>query len=118
MPGVAIGAHTVSHPSLAELDEDAERRELADSRQALEGVLGRRVDLLAYPFGKSADVSARTLASAAAAGFRAAVTTQAAPVLPSTGRYAIPRLTAHEWDEAELVRRLRSLAGLRRGGPG
>jgi peptidoglycan/xylan/chitin deacetylase (PgdA/CDA1 family) len=49
--GLDIGSHTVTHPWLPRLDGAAVRRELANSRTALEDLLGRPVTSLAYPTG-------------------------------------------------------------------
>ncbi|MCW2792542.1 MAG: putative polysaccharide deacetylase [Nocardioides sp.] len=49
--GLDIGSHTVSHPWLPRLARAELRRELADSRTALEELLGRPVTSLAYPTG-------------------------------------------------------------------
>jgi peptidoglycan/xylan/chitin deacetylase (PgdA/CDA1 family) len=69
--GFEIGAHTVTHPDLAELDYEACLREMAESRTALEELLGVQVPTFAYPFcryGPAARAAVR------AAGFTAAVT--------------------------------------------
>jgi predicted ATP-grasp superfamily ATP-dependent carboligase/peptidoglycan/xylan/chitin deacetylase (PgdA/CDA1 family) len=73
--GLAIGSHTMTHASLATLDPDQLAWELETSRQVLETRLGRRVTLLAYPFGKPGHVSEATATAARAAGYSAAVTT-------------------------------------------
>jgi peptidoglycan/xylan/chitin deacetylase (PgdA/CDA1 family) len=70
--GVAFGAHTVSHPVLTRVGPARMREELGRSREELEDRLGRPVETLAYPFGFHDDLVRNT---AAAAGFRAAVTT-------------------------------------------
>jgi peptidoglycan/xylan/chitin deacetylase (PgdA/CDA1 family) len=46
-----IGAHTVTHPFLAECSSDVIRRELNESRYQLEDILGRCVDSLSIPNG-------------------------------------------------------------------
>jgi peptidoglycan/xylan/chitin deacetylase (PgdA/CDA1 family) len=69
--GFEIGAHTVTHPDLSQLDFDACLREMIGSRTALEEILGIRVRTFAYPYcryGPAALVAARQ------AGFVAAVT--------------------------------------------
>lgn len=71
--GFQCGAHTLSHPRLAELSPAACRRELRDSRRLLEDQLGHEVRHLAYPFG-SFDESVR--ASAAESGYRSACSVQ------------------------------------------
>jgi peptidoglycan/xylan/chitin deacetylase (PgdA/CDA1 family) len=46
-----IGAHTVTHPFLAECASDVIRRELTESRCELEDLLGRCVDRMSVPNG-------------------------------------------------------------------
>ena len=46
-----IGSHTHSHRKLATLDNDAQRDELARSKQILQAKLRRPVKALAYPYG-------------------------------------------------------------------
>jgi peptidoglycan/xylan/chitin deacetylase (PgdA/CDA1 family) len=50
-PGIEIGAHSVTHPHLDELSVDDARREIVDSRFAIEQSIGRGVDTFAYPHG-------------------------------------------------------------------
>ena len=50
--GMEIGSHTVSHPRLSEVDDDTAFRELRDSRDALENMLGEPVTSFCYPEGK------------------------------------------------------------------
>ena len=109
--GVAIGAHTVSHPSLAALTLEEQRREMAESRETLERFLAVRVHLLAYPFGKPPDVSRETTAIAQAVGFTAAFTTLPTPLRRDADRFALPRLTVHEWPDDVFAAKLEALAG-------
>jgi peptidoglycan/xylan/chitin deacetylase (PgdA/CDA1 family) len=68
--GVEFGSHSVSHKALARLSAQAAFEELNASRWALADVLGREVDVFAYPFSnQSSDV--RRLAQQA--GYRCAV---------------------------------------------
>jgi peptidoglycan/xylan/chitin deacetylase (PgdA/CDA1 family) len=69
--GWEIGSHTRTHPHLTEIDEESLRRELEKSRQELEAGLERPCPSLAYPY---ADVDARVVAAARAAGYSAAAT--------------------------------------------
>jgi peptidoglycan/xylan/chitin deacetylase (PgdA/CDA1 family) len=69
--GIIVGSHGATHTKLGELSPDAQRRELADSRAALQDVLGEAVEHLCYPFG-SFDRSAVDLA--AETGYRSATT--------------------------------------------
>lgn len=66
---MSIGAHTVSHPMLSQMGEDAARAEITQSRSLLESALGKKVWALAYPFGNPEAVSAREPRLAEGAGF-------------------------------------------------
>jgi peptidoglycan/xylan/chitin deacetylase (PgdA/CDA1 family) len=68
--GWEIGSHTVSHPVLPDLGDEALGRELKDSRASILGALGE-CRSLAYPFGHADERVAR---AAAAAGYESACT--------------------------------------------
>ena len=67
--GWEIGAHTVTHPKLTQIDDAALERELSDSKSALEAALDRPCPSLAYPYG---DVDQRVVDAAARAGYTTA----------------------------------------------
>ena len=96
--GMQIGAHTVSHPILARLDDRAARDEIATSRAQLEAMLGERVALFAYPNGRPGrDFGPRDVALARELGFSAAVTTAPGAAGAHTAdRHRLPRFTP--WD--------------------
>lgn len=68
--GFEVGSHTLSHPSLPELGDEALREELWDSRSRIVERLGS-CDTLAYPFG---DWNARVAAAARDCGYKLAFT--------------------------------------------
>jgi peptidoglycan/xylan/chitin deacetylase (PgdA/CDA1 family) len=69
--GFEVGAHTVTHPDLSQLDFETCLREMTESRRTLESLLGVEVRTLAYPYCRYGPAA---LAAARAAGFVAAVT--------------------------------------------
>lgn len=71
--GVELGAHTVTHPNLEEMDYDGCLEEMAASRDYLRHLTGGPVRTFAYPFCKYGDDAVR---AARDAGFEAAVTCQ------------------------------------------
>lgn len=97
-----VGAHTVTHPSLAAHTVDDQAREVAGSRRELEQLLGGRVDLFAYPFGDRKAYTADTVRLVAEAGFRAACVNEPAPVRPGADPLRLPRLYVSDWGEAEF----------------
>jgi peptidoglycan/xylan/chitin deacetylase (PgdA/CDA1 family) len=111
LPGMTVGAHTATHPSLAALTEAEQRRELVESRELLQVLTGSPVDVVAYPFGKEPDVSATTRALAAQAGYTAGFTSIAKLVTRRSDLYALPRISVHDWSEETFADRLRSIFG-------
>lgn len=85
---LSFEAHTVTHPNLTALDEAAARREIADSKAALESRLGRAVDGFCYPAGLYGERE-RTLV--AGAGFRAATSCEPGANLPGSDALALRR---------------------------
>ncbi|WP_245178915.1 polysaccharide deacetylase family protein [Streptomyces montanisoli] len=87
--GIEIGAHTVTHPQLDTLPADELRRELGESKDVLEDVLGHRVDHLAYPHGYN---SRAVRAAAASAGYASAAAVRHALSSPDDEPYRMARL--------------------------
>jgi peptidoglycan/xylan/chitin deacetylase (PgdA/CDA1 family) len=99
--GMQIGAHTVYHPILATLTDGDAEREIANSRESLEGLLGQRVPLFAYPNGRPGeDYLQRDVALVKRLGFSAAVTTAPGVASANTDRLQLPRFTP--WDRSRL----------------
>lgn len=71
--GVEIGAHSVTHPDLSRLDYAACLREITESREVLERLLGMPVRTFAYPFCRYGPAALRAVRDA---GFETAVTCQ------------------------------------------
>jgi len=111
MPGMEVGAHTVSHPALGALTDDEQRRELAESRSTLQQLTGRNADMVAYPFGKATDINAETPRIAADAGYVAGFTTIAELVTNSADPFLLPRLTVHDCPEEVFRARLKAIFG-------
>jgi peptidoglycan/xylan/chitin deacetylase (PgdA/CDA1 family) len=71
--GVELGAHTVTHPNLAEMGYDDCLREMVESRDRVAEISGQPVRTFAYPFCAFGDDAVR---AARDAGFEAALTCQ------------------------------------------
>jgi peptidoglycan/xylan/chitin deacetylase (PgdA/CDA1 family) len=72
LSGVEIGAHSMSHPHLDELDRDAVEAEVSESKRVLETMLDLPITSFAYPYG-SYDRSVRAAVIAAGYGSAAAI---------------------------------------------
>lgn len=75
-PLVALGAHTLTHPSLAHVDAGRLARELAGSADYVEEIAGIRPKSFAFPYGDSHAAGQREFEAARNAGFEIAVTTR------------------------------------------
>lgn len=73
--GHEVGAHTVTHPIMAQITAEQARAELRDSRAAIERETGHLIDTFAYPNGRAIDFTAGTTQILAEEGFVAACTT-------------------------------------------
>jgi peptidoglycan/xylan/chitin deacetylase (PgdA/CDA1 family) len=112
--GVSIGAHTQSHPILANLDEQAARREIEEGRRQLASRVAQPIELFAYPNGKpGTDFLPRDVALVRDAGFAAAVTTARGVARTASDVMQLPRFTP--WDRSSArfgVRLAQNMLGL------
>ena len=110
--GMEIGAHTISHPILKSLPDDAARREIEDSKRTLEEITDGSVTSFAYPNGRPGrDFSDRDADLVQGAGFQRAATTEWASATPDADPFRIPRVSL--WGKggsATLMRLVRSFA--------
>ena len=85
---LSFEAHTVTHPNLLLLDDDASRREITQSKLDLEGRLGRPVDAFCYPAGLFGERE-RTFVDEA--GYRVAVTCEPGVNVPGADLLTLRR---------------------------
>jgi peptidoglycan/xylan/chitin deacetylase (PgdA/CDA1 family) len=97
--GWEVGSHTCTHPHLTEVDGDALRIELVESRATVEERTGRPCATLAYPYG---DYDERVVHAATAAGYAAAGTLPAR--LHSERPLAWPRVGIYHGDDERRFR--------------
>jgi peptidoglycan/xylan/chitin deacetylase (PgdA/CDA1 family) len=107
-PGIEIGAHSVTHAVLPSLKSAAQFREIQDSKQHLEKLIGRPIAGFAYPFG---DYNTKTAKLVRAAGFEFACTTQVGGITRNSDRFRLPRLGVEDCDGPTLIRRIESILG-------
>jgi peptidoglycan/xylan/chitin deacetylase (PgdA/CDA1 family) len=90
--GVCIGAHTVSHPVLAQSAPDTAWSEISENKLQLEQALGQEMWALAYPFGDSYSVNRREVQMAERAGFQCAFLNADEGFGTQTSKFALPRV--------------------------
>jgi len=88
--GFEIGSHSVSHPVLAELSSEQQKREIVDSRNQLEELTGAPVRFFSYPIGP---ISPETPGFVREAGYQMALGNRRSAVQPGGNRYFVPRVS-------------------------
>lgn len=100
---VSIGAHTINHPLLPGLQPQERRREIRDSRSALEALLGGRIAGFCYPYGA---VDRPTRDAVAEAGFDWACAISPLDARGGRDVFAIPRLSVVDGGATALARQM------------
>jgi peptidoglycan/xylan/chitin deacetylase (PgdA/CDA1 family) len=94
--GHRFGSHTITHPRLADTDDDAAVREILDSKKEIEDQLGVEVRDFAAPYGNPAvDFLDRDLRTVREAGYRSFATTLRVPMHPGDSPMWISRQGLH-----------------------
>jgi hypothetical protein len=100
LPGASIGSHTVSHHRLTQCADLILESELAGSKAYLEDLLGKEVDVLAYPFGA---VDRRVRDEAEKAGYRIGVTCRFDLNAPLRDPLLLSRTTIYSGDDPVIL---------------
>lgn len=112
--GMEFGSHTATHPILANLDDAALRRELADSKDTIEGNIGQRVQTIAYPVGRSHAFDERTVRMSRELGYRLGVSYIPGVVAPRdlNDPYRLKRLHVERYTTPRLFSAMMGLPRL------
>lgn len=95
--GVTIGGHTLNHPILAGLDDEAAQREISENRVRLTEITGKPLSVFAYPNGRPGrDYTAAHVRMVRDCGYLGAVSTAAGVATCGVDPYQLPRFTP--WD--------------------
>lgn len=105
--GVEFGSHTFTHPRLVELENSAIETELKRSRDDIEQILGRAVDLFSYPYRfpeENAEFTARLAASLVDCGYVGGVTTRIGSSTRQENPLFLKRLPVNDDDDLPFFR--------------
>jgi len=109
--GCSIGFHTLRHYDLARLDPETLAAALREGRDGIERVIGRGLELIAYPHGSA---NAAVTEGAASAGYAAGFVVGEAATAADTDPFSLPRIEPSYGTTAQfalkLVLRLRRAA--------
>lgn len=103
--GMTIGAHTVTHPVLANLSIAQQRFEVFESRDRIATELGHRPRFFSYPVGQPDSFTGETEQIIAEAGFDAAFSFYGGAVdVGSCSRFNVPRIAIERYHSGALFR--------------
>ena len=98
---VEVGAHTVSHPFLAQLDAKAQQNEISESKKYLEGLIGGQIKSFCYPHGS---LTKKTVAIVRDSGFRCACASYSDIATYSNDPFRLPRFWIPNWNGTQFAR--------------
>ncbi|MDR3706745.1 MAG: polysaccharide deacetylase family protein [Capsulimonadaceae bacterium] len=110
---VSVQPHTLTHPSLPELNSREAENEIAGSKARLEDRLGKEATVFCYPYGHYNDETVRIVRQA---GYACAVTMDRGRVRQDEDLFRLPRISVQHrpffslskgFASIEFVRRLR-----------
>jgi peptidoglycan/xylan/chitin deacetylase (PgdA/CDA1 family) len=104
--GFSFGAHTVGHPILTRLSLSGARREMRESKEAIEAALGAPVQTFAYPNGSAADFGVEHKEALRDLGFRCALTTIFGVNRPGDDLFELRRISPWARNLSEFAARL------------
>lgn len=103
--GIDFGSHTVTHPYLRSISKEALKRELVDSKRAIEENTGSAVESFAYPYGfPQGDMEFKDTLRAALcdAGYRNGVCTIVGSANGASDQFFLERLPVNSVDDTAL----------------
>lgn len=103
---IEVGAHTVTHPSLASLSNTAQRVEINKSKTMLEDYVGKRVRSFSYPFGGHDDYNADTIHLVREAGYDYACANYPDLTYRNSDCYQLPRFLVRDWDGDQFAKQM------------
>jgi peptidoglycan/xylan/chitin deacetylase (PgdA/CDA1 family) len=98
---IEIGAHTVTHPFLAQLSIAVQQDEIRHSKASLEQLLKHPVKSFSYPNGS---YTSETITAVEAAGFHYACCSIADRVHSKSNRFLLPRVVVSDCDGETFAR--------------
>ncbi|HXS37173.1 MAG TPA: polysaccharide deacetylase family protein [Flavipsychrobacter sp.] len=101
---IEIGAHTVNHPALGNLPEEAQLKEIKESKKQLETLLQAMVNSFAYPHGHYNELTKSLVEEA---GFTMACTTEENSFDGYNDPLILPRIWIKDWEKDQFANEIK-----------
>jgi len=109
--GFEVGAHTVDHVNLGRCTVEAADSEVVDCGRALREIIGKPIDLFAFPFGRVNDIRSETRQAISIAGYVALFSSHGGFIGPRVDPYDVPRMgCSHESSPVYCLLQIEGLA--------
>ena len=105
-PLISVGAHTVNHILCDHENKTVQYKEIKESKEKLEGIIEKPVELFAYPNG---NIGKETRGILRDLGFMRAFTCEHACIDHDDNPFDIPRCAVLNWEPEQLERRFRGM---------
>lgn len=104
-PLCTIGAHTVNHYPLKQLEESKLLYEINESKIRIEDQIDQAVEHFAYPFGKETEASLREFDAVKSLGFKTATTTRIGNIFPdhTDKMECLPRISVNRVTNEDVL---------------
>jgi peptidoglycan/xylan/chitin deacetylase (PgdA/CDA1 family) len=104
-----MGAHTINHLSLAELDYNGQKLEISGSIRFLENLLNKKIEHFSFPYGEKSHFNDNTVAVCRELGLKSAAANYYQYATNKDDIHAFPRLVIRNDSFPELKRKLQQL---------
>lgn len=95
---IEIGSHTVTHALLSAQPMDTQKREIVQSKNLLEDLLGHPIQSFSYPYGGRGMFTGKTVEMVKEAGITTACANYGSTLIRSADPYRLPRVLVRNWD--------------------
>lgn len=106
LSNITIGAHTVNHPALARLNKEQQYEEIWTSKQRLEEIFNREINVFSYPFGGPDDYNDDTIDVCLKLGFAKVAANVPGIWGDVSNKYEIPRCIVRDWNLEEYKKNI------------
>lgn len=105
-PLIEIGAHTLTHPNLANLPEKEQEKEIFEGKIKLEQIINMEISGFAYPFGGKNSFNSKTINLVKKAGLEYACANIHERATNWSNIYALPRFVVRNWNIEEFKKEM------------
>ncbi len=107
---IDVGAHTIDHPILATLTMGEQRRQIQQSKDDLQRLIGGPVQSFSYPYGTRSSYTRATVDAVAEAGFTCACSNFTGELRRDVDPYQLPRMLVRDWVGDRFMEEVGALA--------